>query len=157
MSSCSLLGKKKEEKLKGDKLRDLILIVYLNNKYDKDKNRIPWLREKLGYSTGRIYNALNDSGYLERTGDEISLTKKGTVYLNRQILPHYTAFNPLGNFLIALGFIFLLQWYSWTYSHVAAVLPWYSAIMIIVGGILVRFLFLRIVHWMMKTSKAESW
>jgi hypothetical protein len=150
------LSKRKEEKLKGDKLRDLILVVYLNNKYDKDKNRIPWLKEKLGYSTGGIYNALNDSGFLERTGDEIYLTEKGTDYLNKQILPHYTAFNPLGNFLIVLGLVFLLQWYSWTYSHVAAIVPWYSAIIIIGAGILVRFLFLRIVHLMMKMSKTQS-
>lgn len=65
------MSKRKEEKLKGDKIRDLILIVYLNNKYDKDKNRIPWLKEKLGYSTGGIYNALDESGYFERTSDAI--------------------------------------------------------------------------------------
>ena len=145
--------KKEEEKLKGDKMRALILMVYLNNKYDKDKNRIPWLKEKLEYSTGGLYSALDDSGYFERTPDGIRLTEKGTNYLNKQILPQYTAFYPLGNILITLGFVFLLQWYFWTYTQTPIIIPWYSAIIIIAGGILVRFFFLRLNHLILKMKK----
>jgi len=147
------VNKKEEEKLRGDKLRDLILMVYLNNKYDKDKNRISWLKEKLGYSTGGLYHALDNSGYFERKKEDIYLTEKGTNYLNKQILPQYTVFNPIGNLLIILGFVFLLQWYSWTYAHKPVVIPWYSALIAIALGILVRFLFLRLVHSIMKRKK----
>jgi hypothetical protein len=148
-----LVVKKEEEKLKGDKMRDLILMVYLNNKYDKDKNRIPWLKEKLGYSTGGLYNALDESGYFERTSDGICLTEKGINYLNKQILPQYTAFYSVGNLLITLGFVFLLQWYFWTYTQTPIIIPWHSAIIIIAGGILVRFFFLRLNHLIMKMKK----
>jgi hypothetical protein len=147
------VNKKKEEKLRGDKLRDLILMVYLNNKYDKDRNRIPWLKEKLGYSTGGLYHALDNSGYFERKKGDIYLTEKGTNYLNKQILPQYTVFNPIGNLLIILGFVFLLQWYFWTYAHKPVVIPWYSALIAIALGLLVRFFFLRIIHWIMKRKK----
>jgi len=147
------VNKKKEEKLKGDKLRELILMVYLNNKYDKDKNRIPWIKEKLGYSTGGLYHALDDSGYFERKKDEIHLTEKGTNYLNKQLLPQYTAFYPIGNFLIILGFVFLLQWYFWAYAQTTIIIPWYSAVIVIAAGILVRFFFLRLIHLIMKMKK----
>jgi hypothetical protein len=43
------LGNKKEESLRGDKLRELILWVYLHNKYEKGKIKMSFLREKVGY------------------------------------------------------------------------------------------------------------
>jgi len=150
------VNKKKGEKLKGDKLRDLILMVYLNNKYDKDKNRIPWLKEKLGYSTGGLYHALDNSGYFERVKDEIRLTEKGTNYLNKQILPQFAFFNPIAYFLIILGFIFLYQWYFWTYGHVNTIIPWYSALFAIAIGVFFRFFSLRLTHWIMKMKRTES-
>jgi hypothetical protein len=145
------LGKKKEEKLRGDKLRELILLVYFNNKYDKDKNKIPWLREKLGYSTGGLYNALDDSGYFDRKQDEINLTEKGIDYLNNHILPQYTIVYPICNAVIILGFVLLLQWYFWTYTKAAMIFPWYSALMIIAMGLTIRFLFMR-----MSTSSSSG-
>jgi len=147
------LKRRKEEKLKGDKLRELILLVHLNNKYDREKNKIPWLKEKLGYSTGGLYNALDESGYFERKNDEIHLTEKGTNYLNRQLLPQYTVFYPIGNFLITLGLVFLLQWYLWTYAHTPMIFQWYSAVMVIASGIVIRFFFLRIVYWIISRRK----
>jgi hypothetical protein len=150
------LTRKAESKLKGDKLRDLILVVYLNNKYGKDKNTMPWLKKKLGYSTGGLYHALDDSGYFERTADEIRLTEKGTNYLNKEILPQYTAFNPIGNVLIILGLVFLLQWYMWTFAQTSVIVPWYSAIIVIAAGIVIRFFYLRLAHWIIKTKKISS-
>jgi hypothetical protein len=150
------LVKKKEEKLRGDKLRELIILVYFNNKYDKDKNRISWLKEKLGYSTGGLYSALDESGYFERKHDEINLTEKGINYLNKHILPQYTVFNPISNFFIILGFVFLLQWYFWTYTNTPMIIPWYSALMTIAIGLIIRFSFMRISYWIMKSRKRES-
>lgn len=131
-------------------MRDLILMVHLNNKYDKEKNEISWLKKNLGYSTGGLYGALDESGYFARTPKEIRLTEKGANYLNKYILPQYTVFHPLGYFLVILGFVFLFQWYVWTYAQTITIVPWYSGIMMIVTGIAVRFFFLRLVHLVMK-------
>lgn len=149
------MRRRKEEKLRGDKLRELILLVYLNNKYDKEKNKIPWLKEKLGYSTGGLYSALDESGYFDRKGDEICLTEKGNDYLHKNILPLYIVFYPVGNFLIILGLVLLLQWYLWTYLQTVMIFQWYSAITVIIGGIVLRVFFLRIVYWIM-THKKEN-
>ena len=147
------MNKGKQEKLKGDKLRELILLVYFNNKYDKSKNKISWLKENLGYSTGGLYSALDYSGYFERKGDEINLTEKGSSYLKREILPHYTVFNPIGNFFIMIGLFLLFQWYLWTYSKTLLIFQWYSALLIIAGGIVVRFFFMRLTYQIMKRQK----
>ena len=95
--STSKRKEKKEDLVKGDKLRDLILLVYLNNKYGKEKNEIPELQEILNYSTGGIYGALDFSGYFQRSPVGIELTEKGKDYLTKKILPQYNAFNPFGN------------------------------------------------------------
>lgn len=147
---------KKEEKLRGDKLRELILLVYLNNKYDKEKNRVPWLKERLGYSTGGLYSALDNSGYFERKNDEINLTERGISYLKKQILPQYNALNPMGNFLIVLGLVFLLQWYLWTYANTSMIFPWYTGAVTIATGIIVRFFFLRLGYWIIRNRKKED-
>lgn len=136
-------------------IKDLILMVHLNSKYDKDKNRVPWLKEKLRCSSGELYSALDQSGYFKRTHNGIALTEKGTSYLNNQILPSYTAFYPLGQLLIALGFVLLMQWYFFTYTQITLIVPWYSSVTIIAGGIFVRFFLLRLNYLIMKTKKRQ--
>lgn len=145
----------KEEKLRGDKLRELILLVYFNNKYDKEKNKASWLKEKLGYSTGGLYHALDNSGYFKREGDKITLTEKGIGYLNKNILPRYKESFPIGNFLIFLGLVLLLQWYLWAYAQTLLIFPWYSGLTVLAGGIVIRFFFMRLVYWIMKKKKVE--
>jgi hypothetical protein len=145
------LGNRKEKNLRGDKLRELILWVHLHNKYEKDKIRMSFLKEKVGYqSPGGLYSAIDTSGYFDRKNDEIILTEKGVNYLNKRILPQYQAFNPVGNFLIVLGLTFLLQWYFWTYLNNPLVIPWYSALICVASGIAVRVFFMRIGYWIMK-------
>jgi len=144
-----MLKRRKNEKLRGDRLRDLILLVYLNNKYGGEKIKLSWLKEKLGYSTGGLYSALDESGYFERKGDEIRLTEKGKAYLREHILPQYTVFYPIGNFLIILGLVLLLQWYLWTYLHTPMIFQWYSAVIVIAGGIILRVFLMRLVYWVM--------
>ncbi|MEM2249423.1 MAG: hypothetical protein QXP16_01860 [Candidatus Bathyarchaeia archaeon] len=147
------MKKRKDEKLRGDKLRDLILFVYLNNKYGGEKIKLSRLKEKLGYSTGGLYSALDESGYFESRGEEIRLTEKGEAYLRKHILPQYTVFYPIGNFLIILGLVLLLQWYLWTYLQTPMIFQWYSALMIIAGGIILRVFFMRLVYWVMVHRK----
>lgn len=151
------MGNRKEESLRGDKLRELIFWVYLHNKYEKDKIRMSFLKEKVGYqSPGGLYSAIDSSGYFDRKNDEITLTQKGVDYLNKQILPQYKVFNPVGNLLIILGLTFLLQWYFWTYHNNPLVIPWYSAIICVAIGIVVRVFFMRIGYWIMKHSERKA-
>jgi hypothetical protein len=113
-----------------------------------------WFREKVGYhGPGGFYSAIDSSGYFDRKNDEITLTQKGVDYLNKQILPQYKVFNPVGDFLIVLGLVFLLQWYFWTYLNSPLITPWYSAVMTIGVGIVVRVFFMRIGYWIMKHTK----
>ena len=142
-----------ERIVKGDKLRDLILLVHLNNKYGKDKNEISTLKKILGYSTGGIYHALDNSGYFNKTPNEIQLTEKGEKYLNKKILPRYSIFNSIGNAFIILGFISILQWISWTYFQHAWINPWYSGLSLIVGGFILRFFILRLQYWVTNRKK----
>jgi hypothetical protein len=150
------LGKEKsqkEKKLKGDKLRELIFLVHLNNKYGKERNEIPALKEILGYSTGGIYNALDSSGYFERTVDGIRLTKQGKEYLNREILTPFKISNSVGDVLIFVGLVFLFQWIEWTYAHSSLIFPVWSALVAIAGGVFIRFFLLRLNYWFIKKSK----
>jgi len=151
------LGNRKEENLRGDKLRELILWVYLHNKYEKDKIRMSFLKEKVGYrGPGGLYSAIDSSGYFDRKNDEITLTEKGVDYLNRKILPSYKVFNPIGNFLIILGLVFLMQCYFWTYLSSPLIISWYSAIIVVATGIVVRVFIMRVCYWIMKHSKKNA-
>lgn len=151
------LGDRKEESLRGDKLRELILWVGLHNKFENDKIQMSFLREKVRYhSPGGLYSAIDSSRYFDRKNDEITLTQKGVDYLNKQILPQYKACNPVGNLLIILGLTFLLQWYFWTYLNTSMVIPWYSAIICMATGIVVRVFLMRIGYWTMKHSKKKA-
>jgi hypothetical protein len=104
-------------------------------------------------SPGGIYHALNNSGFFERTANEIQLTEKGKDYLNRKIMPRYSDSKSVGNAFIILGFVFILQWVDWTYFHYAFIMPWYSGLSLIVGGIVLRFFILRIYYFVIKRKK----
>ena len=145
---------KVEEKLKGERLRDLVFMVYLNNRYGKGKHNISELEEIVGYSSpGGIYHALDSSGYFERTGNEIKLTKLGNNLLKRRILPEYNVAHTTGIALIVISLVLLFQWFEWTYFNDAIVLEWYATLPILIGGIFIRFFLLRLVYWTIKKQK----
>ena len=151
------MGDRNEEDLRGDKLRELILWVYLHNKYEKDPIKMSFLREKVGYrSPGGLYSAINSSGYFDRRNDEITLSESGLDYLSKRILPQYKAFDPVFNFLIILGMVFLVQWYFYMYLKNPMVIPWYSAIICIAVGVVAKVFFMRIGYWFMKRSKKNT-
>jgi len=148
-------GKAKgEEKLKGERLRDLIFMVYLNNRYGKGKNKISELEEIVGYSSpGGIYHALDSSGYFERNGNVIKLTEKGDKLLKNKILAEYNLANTTGNALVIIALVLLLQWVDLTYFNYAMILQWYAIIPLLVGGLVIRFFMLRINYWIIKRQK----
>jgi len=91
-----------------------------------------------------------------RDWDERELAEKGEDYLREYILPQYTVFYPVGNFLMILGLVLLLQWYLWTYLHTLMIFQWYSAVIVIAGGIILRFFLMRLVYWVMIHRKEKS-
>jgi hypothetical protein len=141
--------------LKGDKLRDLIFLVHLNNKYGKGENDVAEMKKVLGYSTGGIYSALDSSGYFERTATEIRLTEKGQKYLKSKVLPPYDALKTVGYAILFLGFILTFQWFEWTYFGKYMVLPWYSNLSFIVLGIFMIFFILRAKYYIAKRKIAK--
>ncbi len=151
------LSKKKakgEDKLKGERLRDLIFMVYLNNKYGKGKNKISELEEIVGYkSPGGIYHALDSSGYFERNGDEIKLTKLANELLNKRILSEYNLANSTGNMIIIISLVLILQWVDWTYFNRAMIVQWYAFLPLLIGGLFIRFFLLRLNYWIIKKQR----
>lgn len=143
-----------KEKVRGDMLRELIFLVYLRNKYDlKPDVRVSTLKNLLGYSAGGLDYALKYSGFFETKGDEIRLSKKGEDYVRKQLLPTYKAFNPIGYFLILLGFLFILQWYMFENFNTSIIFGWESGLLLIIGGFILRFWFLPLLYWTLKALK----
>lgn len=147
---------KSKDSLKGDKLRDLILLVHLNNKYGKGKNEISELKDKLGYSTGGIYSAIDYSGYFERTPSSIFLSAKGEDYLKKYVMPQYDIFRMIGYCILFIGFLLIFQWFAWTYLKTTLLFPWYSDLGFIIFGIVLSFLMLRLKYLFFKRKIKDN-
>jgi hypothetical protein len=145
---------KTEKELRGDKLRDLILLVYLNNKYGHGNEDVEKLREIVGYnSPGGIYSVLNSSGYFKKAVNGVELTDKGKKYLNKKILTPFTISNYVGAVLMLMGFVFLFQWFEWTYYQFLVIIPLEVALLTITGGFIIRFFMLKINYLLIKKSR----
>jgi len=145
---------KRKERVRGDMLRELIFLVYLRNKYDlKPDVKVSTLKSLLGYSAGGIDYALKYSGFFETAGDKIKLSKKGEDYVRRELLPHYKTFAPVGYFLIVLGVLFILQWYMSANFNVSIIFGWESGVLLIIGGLVLRFWLLPLLYWVLKILK----
>jgi len=147
------LGGKKES-IRGDKLRDLIFLVYLNNRYGLGKKiRISKLKQYLGYSTGGLYNALDDSGFFIRKGDDIVLSKLGEKYAKKELLQPYKAFFPVSYLFIIFGIILIVQWYLLAYHNVLLRFDWTTGFAFIITGFFLRFALLPFAYWFLKLQK----
>ncbi len=149
------LSKQKDERIRGDKLRNMILLIYLNTKYGTGKVRISKLKETLGYKGQGIYNILDGSNLFETNlaRDDVRLTEYGTRYVEKWWLPYFSAFNPVSYLFIILGSLLLIHWLLRTFANIIIVFDLYSGLALIVGGIILRFFFLRLFFWIMKLSK----
>lgn len=131
---------KNNDLLRGDKLRELMLFIYLNNKYGRiTEFAISELKKFTGYSTGGIYNALDSSGYFVRKGSDITLSKTGRDYVKKELMTPFKNIYPLSYLLVFLGFILLLHWYLYTYQDTYLVFEWNVGLAIIVAGLVLRF------------------
>lgn len=144
----------KKDLIRGDKLRDLILLVYLNDKYGLGKRvEVSKLKRFLGYSTGGIYNALDESGYFARKGDEILLSDKGEKYVRKELMQWYRVLYPTGYLIVFLGIILVAHWYLYTYHNVFLLFDWSVGFACIAGGLTVRFALPALTYWYLKITK----
>ncbi|RLI43135.1 hypothetical protein DRO69_09625, partial [Candidatus Bathyarchaeota archaeon] len=104
-------------------------------------------------STGGIYNALDESGYFVRKGDEIRLSKEGEKYVKKKLLPHYKTFNILSYFMIFLGIFLLINWFFRTHYNIIMVFNWLDGLSFIIGGLVIRFAVLPLAYWLLKAMK----
>lgn len=145
---------RKRDLIRGDKLRDLILLVYLNDKYGLGKRvKISKLKRFLGYSTGGIYNALDESGYFTRKGDEILLSDKGERYVRKELMQWYRVVYPLGYFMVCFGIVLVGHWYLYTYHDIFLLFNWAVGFAFIGGGLVIRFALPLLTYWLLKITK----
>jgi len=145
---------KKRTLIRGDKMRELLLLVYLNNKYGLGtKIEISKLKQLLDYSQSGIYSALDESGYFDRKGDEIRLSEEGEKYVKKEIMPLYNPFKTIGYFFIFVGLVLILQWYLLAFYGITLFLNWYPGAALIVGGLIFRFALLPTDYWLLKVSR----
>jgi hypothetical protein len=149
----NMVGKKA---VRGDKLRDLLLFIYMNDRFSKDKIKVADLKKIASYSTGGAYSAF-ESPYIEKTGDEIHLTEEGKGYVKDRILPQYNVYKSYGNVLIFLGSFFLLQWFEWTYLKFPLIPSIYFAMIVLALGLFVRFFILRFNFYITKRRKKMTY
>ena len=144
----------RRERIRGDKLRDLILLVYLNNKYGLGTAIRPSkVRRFLGYSTGGFYNALDESGYFIKKGDEIQLSSKGERYAQMELMVPFRVFNPIAYFLMFFGIILIVHWYLYTFYKTFLPFDWTVGIAFTVVGLFLRFALPFFVYWFLKITK----
>jgi hypothetical protein len=142
----------KKKAVRGEKLRDLLLYVYMHNQFSKEKMKVADLKKIVDYSAGGVYSAF-ESPYLEKIGDEIRLTQEGKDFVRERILPQYEHYKSYGNLTIVIGIYFLFQWFEWTYFKVPLVSTWYFAALIIGFGIFLRFFILRFNFFITRKTK----
>ena len=144
----------KKDLVRGDRLRDLMLLVHLNNRYGlgtkMDDSR---LAQFLRYSRTGLRTAIYTSGYFAKKGDEITLTAKGERYVRMELLPTYRAVNPIGYFLVFLGSLLVAQWYLLNYYDTLLVFDWSVGLYVIVGGLVIRFAILPMSYWFLKMRR----
>jgi hypothetical protein len=128
--------------VRGDKLRDVLLFIYMHNRFSKDKIKVADLKRIVNYSAGGAYSAF-ESPYIDKTGDDIRLTEEGKAYVKERILPQYDVYKSYGNVLLLLGFFLAFQWFEWIFLNVPLIPPWYTALMILILGFFLRFFILR--------------
>lgn len=140
--------------IKGDMLRDLIFLVYLNDKYGLGKRiRISKLKSLIGYSTGGVYNALDESEYFIRKGDEIRPSKEGEEYVKKKLLPYYKPLNIISYYIIFFGILLLVHWFLRTHYNIIIVFDWPVALSFIIVGLVIRFALLPLVYYILKATK----
>lgn len=143
--------------LKGDKLRELILFIYLNDKYGRSSEfRISELKNFFSYSTGGIYGALDSSGFFIRNGSTIKLSEEGVEYAKKELIIPFKNFYSIAYLLVYLGLLLLLHWYLYIYMDFYLFFDWQVGFGLIIGGLLLRFALPRLTYIILILKKKFS-
>ncbi len=142
----------RKKAVRGDKLRDVLLYVYMHNRFSKEKIKVSELKKIVDYSAGGVYSAF-ESPFLEKTGDEIHLTEEGTKYVKERILPKYGIYQSYGTVLLLVGIFFGFQWFEWTFVKVSIIPSLYFTIILMAFGVFLRFFILRFNFYITRRRK----
>ena len=140
--------RRKKDSIRGDKLRDLIFLVHLNDRFGFGKKiSVSKVKQYLGYSAGGVYNALDESGYLIRKGDDIFLSDQGKEYVRKELMQPYHVLHPIGYFFVFFGIILIAHWYLLTYHNFLLYFDWITGASFIIMGLFLRFALLPFLYW----------
>jgi len=144
----------KRNLIRGDKLRDLILLVYLNDKYGLGKRvEISKLKRFLGTAVVVYITLLMSLGVKATICDEISLSDKGERYVRKELMQWYRVLYPLGYFMVCFGIVLVGHWYLYTYHNIFLLFNWAVGFAFIGGGLAIRFALPLLTYWLLKITK----
>jgi hypothetical protein len=138
--------------LRGDKRRDVLLYVYMHNKFSKEKIRVADLKKIGDYSPGGMYSAF-ESPYIVKNGEEIRLTEEGKQYVEERILPRYDIYRSYGNMMLLIGFFLAFQWFEWNFMHTQMEPSIYLPAILLGTGLFLRYFVLRFSYFVTKRRK----
>lgn len=139
-------------RIRGDIERELLFLIYLQNKYEKDRITTSTLRRMAGYkSSGGIYDAINslkNAGFVKEKDGMLTPTPKGEKYVKDNFLSTFDVIGMFGFLLIFIGLVFAYQWAMKLLFNIDVVLmaP-IPAVVFITAGLFLRYGFLRVYYW----------
>lgn len=142
----------KELRLKGDLQRELLFLIYLQNKYEKDNLTTSTLRRMAGYrGSGGIYSAINslkNAGFVEEKNGNLTPTLKGKKYVKDNFLYTFDVIGMFGFLLIFIGLVFAYQWAMKVLFNIDIGLASPTPIIVFIAvGLFLRYGFLRLFYW----------
>ncbi len=144
--------KSKESRLRGDIKRELLFLIYLQDKYEKDGITTSTLRRMVGYKgSGGIYSAINslkNAGFVEEKDGNLKPTPRGERYVKDNFLYAFDIIGMFGFLLIFVGLIFLYQWVMKVVLNIdIAFTSPIPTVIFIASGLFLRYGFLRFFFW----------
>ena len=137
--------------------RELLLLVYLENKYGKDGTTTSTLRRMVGYKgSGGVYSAisgLRNAGFVEEGKGILIPTLKGEKYVKDNFLYTFDIIGMFGFLLIFVGLLFAFQSAMEIFLQIdiefTSPIP---AVVFIAAGIFLRYGFLRFYYRLRQKS-----
>lgn len=138
-----------DPEIRGDKLRDLIQIIGLKDKYGGSFS-MSELRQLAGYSRGgAIYDQVERSGFFTIIEKNISLNEKGKKYFETKLIPSFQFIGSIGWFISILGIIILAEWVFPTFFEIYIFLDSpIPGLLVILIGLFLKFGLLPLAYYL---------
>lgn len=149
--------KSEDLRLKGDIKRELLFLIYLEDKYGTDELSTSALRRIVGYKgSGGIYSAissLKNAGFVEEKNGSLAPTAKGVKYVKENFLQVFDVIGIFGFIFIFVGLLFLFQWSMKVVFQIDVVFTSpIPAVVFLALGLLLRYGFLRLSYWIKRKT-----